>query len=821
MSLLDGPGVTSMPSAADVIGRRRMRVHGIVQGVGFRPFVYSLAVDLRLGGHVGNDASGVFIEVEGAAATMDRFVDRLLSELPPLAHVDDLEVDDVEPTGGKADFTIVESTDADGARTLVPPDVAMCDECLAELDDPADRRYRYPFVNCTNCGPRFTIIRDLPYDRPATTMADFELCDDCAAEYADPLDRRYHAQPVACPDCGPRIRLDDDDRTVVGTDEVLAGVHERLADGAIVAVKGLGGYHLACDATDAEAVDLLRIRKGRSDKPFAVMAPDLDAVSVIADATDDEIAALTDPSRPIVLLRRRHEMSSAALAPGVAPGNPLIGVMLPYTPLHHLLFRPVPGSDVPPPSYLVLTSGNRSDEPICFRDDDARERLADLVDAFLAHDRPIEVPCDDSVVRVIDGEVQPIRRSRGVAPVPVRLGFEAPPVLGVGGELKNTCCVASGRHAWVGQHVGDMENLPTLDAFEASVDAFTTMYRVDPVALGVDLHPNYLTRRWALERAREMPGAPIVDVQHHHAHVASVMAEHGLRLDAEVLGVAFDGTGYGHGADGSPQIWGGEVLASRFDRYERVAHLAPLPLPGGDEAVRNPCRIAVAWLTELGIPLTDDIPAVASCDDTERSVVPRQVVRDVGCVPTTSMGRLFDVVSSLLGVRHRVGYEAQAAIELEHLAAAGVVGRAPLSFDLREPTESGSPIVIDPTPLLRDLVDGVRSGVEPADLAIAFHVAVADLVAELADRLAAGRPVALSGGVFQNALLTRLVRRRLTGHDVLTHRLVPPNDGGLSLGQAAVTAACLVRQNQDHHQERNHERNQERSIRCASESPAS
>ncbi|MEM9515185.1 MAG: carbamoyltransferase HypF, partial [Actinomycetota bacterium] len=552
MSLLD-VAASGAPVGASA-ARRRLTVTGIVQGVGLRPFVYALATEIGLVGHVGNDAHGVFIEIEGASTALDDFVVRLRSEQPPLARIDDVVVHEIDRCGDNS-FTIVESTTTDGPRTLVPPDVATCDDCLAELFDPVDRRYRYPFVNCTNCGPRFTIIRDLPYDRPATTMADFALCPACADEYGDPLDRRYHAQPVACPVCGPQLTFARPGVRIGGTDAVLAAVHRALAASQIVAVKGLGGYHLACDATDSSAVAELRRRKGRIDKPFAVMVPDLAAAQLVADVDVVAAEALTSAARPIVLLPRRAD---AEIADGVAPGNPLIGVMLAYTPLHHLLFAPVPDGDVDPPTALVMTSGNRSSEPICFRDDEALARLGDLADAFCLHDRPIELPCDDSVVRVVDGEVQPIRRARGYAPVPVALPFAAPPVLGVGGELKNTCCVASGRHAWVGQHIGDMENLATLDAFAASVGAFTTMYRVTPELLGVDRHPAYLTRRWALDNAAQQAATPI-DVQHHHAHVAAVMVEHGIGIDDDVLGVAFDGTGYGVDADGRPEIWGGEI----------------------------------------------------------------------------------------------------------------------------------------------------------------------------------------------------------------------------------------------------------------------
>ena len=764
-----------------------MRVDGIVQGVGFRPFVYQLATSCDLVGHVGNDAAGVFVEVEGRRSDLVEFTDRLLTESPPLARVDRLRTEPIAPRRDEG-FVIVPSQPAAGARTLVPPDVATCERCLAEVDDPADRRYRYPFTNCTNCGPRFTIICELPYDRSTTTMAGFEMCPLCAAEYEDPADRRYHAQPNACPQCGPRVAFERGDDHVTGTDAVLEAVHRSLAAGEIVAIKGLGGYHLACDARSDKAVGRLRVRKGRADKPFAVMAPDLAGVESVAVIAPDEADVLAGPARPIVLLHRRVDASVSTL---VAPGNPLLGVMLPSTPLHHLLFARVPGADVAPPELIVLTSGNRSDEPICVDDDDARSRLADLADAFCVHDRPIEVPCDDSVVRVVGGELLPIRRSRGFAPIPVELPVEVEPVIAAGGELKNTCCVAAGRHAWVGQHVGDMENLETLDAFEASVAAFCRMYAVDPIAYATDLHPAYLTHRWALERCRG-DGAPVlVGVQHHHAHVASVMAEHGLDGSERVLGFAFDGTGYGIGPDGTVQIWGGEVLRADYRTAERVAHLAPMPLPGGDAGVRAPCRIAVAWLTELGLAVDADLPAVAACDEIERTVVAQQVRRGVGCVPTTSMGRLFDVVSSLLGVRHRIDYEGQAAIELEALATTGASGACRLEFGLDRC--DGAAVVIDQRPVLAGVIDGLRTGAATADLALAFHDAVADVIAALVGRLGGGGTVALTGGVFQNALLTSSVRERLADASVITHRVVPPNDGGLALGQAVIAGVAVQR----------------------------
>lgn len=774
------------------IRRRRLRLRGVVQGVGFRPFVYQLATGLELSGLVGNDSDGVFVEIEGRPRQLDLFSAGLVDDQPPMARIDAVEAVDI-PVLSEPGFDIVATDHQGTGRTLIPPDVATCEACMRDVADPSDRRFRYPFTNCTDCGPRFTIIHDLPYDRPATTMARFAMCDHCVAEYADPSNRRYHAEPIACPECGPRISFERSAggaEPVVGTDAALAAVQRSLVDGEIVAIKGLGGYHLACDATNVEAVARLRRRKGRADKPFAIMVPDADRAALIADIDRTEFEALGGRERPIVLLRRRRDaQTEAGVCDAVAPANPLLGVMLPYTPLHHLVFSAVPGELVTPPSAIVLTSGNRSNEPICFDDDEARERLADLADAFCVHDRPIAVPCDDSVVRVIGGEVRPVRRSRGFAPIPVNLPVAVDAVVAAGGELKNTCCVAADRHAWVGQHIGDVENLETLAAFRTSVDTFCRSFGVDPVAYAADEHPGYVTRRWAVDAAAGRDDVSVIDVQHHHAHVASVMVEHRVGVDEEVLGFAFDGTGFGRSADGSTQIWGGEVLLATYASFERAAHLRALPLPGGDSVVRAPCRLAVAWLSALDIPLDPEIPAVAACDDIERGVLARQVARDIGCVPTTSMGRLFDVVSSVLGVRHRIDYEAQAAIELEAVAATGQPGAVTLAFDLVE--QSGGPLIIDSEPVLAGIVAAVRSGSRTADVALAFHVAVADTIVRLSDRLAGGRRVALTGGVFQNALLDALAWGRLTDHEVLRHHLVPPNDGGLALGQAIVAGVRL------------------------------
>lgn len=772
------------------VERRSLRVHGVVQGVGFRPFVHRLATSLCLGGSVGNDAAGVLIDAVGPPDVLDELQRRVVAEAPRLAVVTGVDVVKVgSAEGAPAAFRIVgsERTGDSVARTALPADVATCDACLAELRDPADRRHRYPFINCTDCGPRLTIIRDLPYDRPATTMAGFPLCPACRAEYDDPANRRYHAEPVACPACGPHLTLLAPNGAVLaeGTDSCLTRVHEALAAGAVVAIKGVGGFHLACTAGDEAAVARLRERKGRAAKPFAVMVAGMPVARAVARVSDVEASALQSPAAPIVLLARGGaggDAGESLVAPAVAPGNPLLGVMLPYSPLHHLLFEPVPGVPLAAPVALVMTSANLTDEPICHRDEDL-PRLAMLADLVLTHDRPIEVPVDDSVVRVVAGDVHPVRRSRGYAPLPVRLPVEVAPVLAVGGELKNTCAVAVGRVAWVGQHVGDMEHLATLEAFQRTAVNLQRMYRVAPQVVAVDGHPKYLTRRWALEHHRDLA----VEVQHHHAHVAALMAEHGV---TRAIGVALDGTGYGVGDDGAPELWGGEVLVAGFDGFERAAHLRPFPLPGGDAGVRNPCRAAVAALLAAGAQPVG-LPCADACEDVELAVVSRQVERDVGCVPTTSMGRLFDVVSSILGVRHRITYEAQAAIELEALAAAAVPDGPTLWFAV----EDG---VIDQTPLLLALAEAVRGGAPAGPLALAFHRAVAQAIRDAVamvvacDPGVAALPVGLTGGVFQNALLTGLARDALEadGRTVLTHRVVPANDGGIALGQAVVAGVA-------------------------------
>jgi hydrogenase maturation protein HypF len=765
--------------------RRRFTVTGVVQGVGFRPFVHRIATDIGLTGFVGNDSGAVFLEVQGPAAHIDEFHRRLRADAPPLAvisavHIVDVDADTLCDTG----FRIVESQPVAGATTPIPPDIAVCDDCIAELFDPSDRRYRHPFVTCTNCGPRFTIIRALPYDRPTTTMSAFAMCERCAAEYQDPADRRFHAQPIACPDCGPSMWFAAHTGRVTGSDAALRATQQALAAGAVVAIKGVGGYHLACRVDDEAAVVALRARKARGAKPFAVLVRDLDVARRYAHIDETEAAVLSSPARPIVLLRRRRD---SPLAEAVAPGSPLVGLMLPYSPIHHLLLAPVPGVDAPVPDALVLTSANRSDDPICFTEDDAVHRLlrpsAPLCDAVLDHDRPIHVPCDDSVVRVVDDRELPIRRSRGYAPLPVDLGRDGPPVLAVGGELKNTFCLTDGARAYLSGHIGDMETLETLRAFERAVGQLSEI-RHQPVRLAADLHPGYHTRSWAERRAGDRP---LDLIQHHHAHVVSLLAEHG-RLGEPVIGVSFDGTGYGC----DQTIWGGEILKLGPDshRFVRVGHLLPVPLPGGDAAVRNPWRMALSQLWMAGVDWTPDLHPVTAATPAELQLTRSQLESGTGCVPCSSMGRLFDAVASLLGVRQRIDYEGQAAIELEALAdSVGDTARPELRLAVRADG------VIDPAGMLRAMVSALRAGVLPAVLAAEFHRAVAVAVTEAVRKVAGPvRLVGLTGGVFQNVLLLRGCRQRLrqAGFEVLTHHTVPPNDGGLALGQAAISVLTAL-----------------------------
>ncbi len=764
----------------DTAGERlglRVRVTGVVQGVGFRPFVYALAHRLSLTGWVRNTASGVEVEVDGDPAALQGFVEALRSEAPPLASVDRLEALPQAASGFES-FAILELHDQAGAFLPISPDVGICDDCLRELFDPSDRRYRYPFINCTNCGPRFTIITAIPYDRPNTTMAGFRMCPACTAEYQDPRDRRFHAQPIACPTCGPHVWLEVAGHATEAGEAALAAAREILRTGGIVAVKGLGGFHLACDAQDADAVARLRRRKLRVDKAFALMVADWPTAEAHGQWTAGDRALLVSPARPVVVVPRR---AGSGIARQVAPGQDTLGIMLPYTPLHHLLLERSQGF----PQALVMTSGNLSEEPIATEDDEARTRLATLADAFLLHDRPIHTRCDDSVVRSFAGASYPLRRSRGYAPFPVHLPWSMPSILAGGAELKNAFCVTRGDYAFLSHHIGDLENYETLRSFEAGIDHFERLFRLQLEVLAYDLHPDYLATRSLLDRAARQD-LPAVGVQHHHAHIAACMAEHGLTGDRPVLGVAFDGTGYGD--DGT--IWGGEFLLADYARYDRLAYLRPVEMPGGEACVREPWRLALAWLQQAGVEWSDDLPPVAASDPGARQVVSRLLAagrngRAVHLPVTSSMGRLFDAAAALIGVRQTVNYEAQAAIELEALMDGGETGEYAFA-------RAGA--MLDPAPMFEALVADLRAGVPASRLSARFHHAVAGMVQRMCEDLRTETgvaTVALSGGVWQNlTLLGEVVPRlRRAGFTVLTHTQVPTNDGGLALGQAVVAAA--------------------------------
>jgi hydrogenase maturation protein HypF len=763
-----------MPSALHPVQvltqRLRITVRGVVQGVGFRPHVYACARRCGVTGFVGNEAGGVFLEVEGSAEVLQRFQQQLRADAPPLAFIEALTVTEIAPRGS-ATFCIVASDDTTAAHTLVAPDISLCEDCVCEVFDPQNRRYRYPFTNCTNCGPRFTIIRALPYDRSQTTMAGFAMCVDCEREYHDPRDRRFHAQPNACSQCGPQLEFVRDGVSLAHGEAALHAAQQALRRGEIVAVKGIGGFHLACDAANEMALQTLRERKGRVDKPFAVMARDMEVVARFAEVKEQERALLRGQECPIVLLRKKAD---SELPEMIAPGNQFIGVMLPYAPLHHLLFA----DDVP--ETLVMTSGNHSDEPIATDNAEAMERLSLLADAFLLHNRAIQLACDDSVVRVFAQQELPLRRSRGYAPFPVTLPFALQPTLAVGGELKSTFCLATGYHALMSQHIGDLENLETLHAFENSVAHFQRLFRTEPTIIAADKHPRYLSSQWAKNYAQKH-SLSYVEVQHHHAHIAAVMAEHGLTGEQPVIGFAFDGTGYGD--DGT--IWGGEVLLADYAGFTRAAHLQYVPLPSGDAAIKRPFRAALAHLWAAGVEWHETLPPVAACSVTEQKILQRQLATNLNCIATSSMGRLFDAVAALAGVRQTVTYEAQAAIELEALAATNICEQ--YEFALSEE----APIQIAAAPLVRAVADDVLAGVPVAMIAAKFHHAVADVILQLALRLRARtqlHQVALSGGVFQNVTLLEMAVAKLlaAGFAVFTHRRVPPNDGGLALGQAVI-----------------------------------
>ncbi len=762
-------------------GRRRLRarVEGTVQGVGFRPHVFRLASELELAGWVLNDERGVLLEIEGSAEAVDDFLARLAAEAPPLADVERVSSDTLEPTG-EGGFRIVESESRGEPLAAVSPDVATCERCLAEILDPSDRRHRYPFTNCTDCGPRFTIVRGVPYDRPQTTMAGFEMCELCLAEYEDPRDRRFHAQPNACPDCGPRAWMAAPDGRELQPAELgapggdaIAAAAAQLAAGQVLAIKGIGGFHLACLASNEEAAAALRTRKHREDKPFALVAPGLEAAMELAELGAAERELIAGRERPIVIGRKRR---GAAVAPSVAPASADLGVMLPYSPLHHLLL-----SDVGKP--LVMTSGNVSDEPIAFRDEDALERLRAIADHFLLHDRPIETRTDDSVVRArAGGAPLPLRRSRGYVPAALGLPGSAPPLLACGAELKNTFCVAKGERAWVSHHIGDLENFETLSSFSRGVDHFQRLFAVEPEVVVHDLHPEYLSTKYALERH----GVRRLAVQHHHAHLAACLAEHGE--EGPALGAIYDGTGLGP----DDTIWGGELLAGGLGGYERAGMLWPTRLPGGAAAIREPWRMACSWLiTAEGVAEPRLPEALRAEVDTRRWAEVCELLRTgVASPPTTSMGRLFDAVAAICGLRARVNFEGQAAIELEAIADRAEASSYPLEL------VEADGVLLDVRPLVRAVAEDASSGASAASISARFHNAVAGGTVRALSAEADRRGMELlvfSGGVFQNRLLLERCLELLadSGLRVLVPRLLPPNDGGISYGQAAIAAASF------------------------------
>jgi hydrogenase maturation protein HypF len=761
-----------------------MQVRGVVQGVGFRPFVYRLAHEEELAGFVSNDTGGVTIEIEGPRARVEAFLVRLRTQTPPLARIDSVVVRDLATTG-EAGFSILASARLGRVSTGIPADAATCPDCLRELLDPKDRRYRYPFLNCTNCGPRFTITRRIPYDRPQTSMAKFPMCPACQREYDDPMNRRFHAQPNACWECGPRAWLVGADGVEIAADDAVAACIDRLVDGQIMAIKGIGGFHLSVDATNQAAVKRLRERKRRYGKPLAVMVRDLDAARTVCALTAEEEALLATAARPIVLARQRV---GCGIADNVAPGIPWLGVFLPYAPLQHLLFadRRVRA--------LVMTSANLSEEPIAIDNDEALSRLGGIADAFLLHNREILQRCDDSVAAVVDGTPQLVRRARGFVPLGVELPLDAPPLLAVGGHLKNVFALARGRFAYQSQHLGDLENLAGLEFFKESLDHLMRTFEIEPRTVVRDLHPGYLSTEWAKEWARER-GLALIAVQHHHAHVAGCMAEHGLT--GPVIGLALDGTGYG--TDG--RIWGGEVLICRPQSFERFGHLEYVPMPGGEAAIREPWRMAFGALHSAGYDVVSaETRSLMGATEKEARVLARMIERGVNAPLTSSLGRLFDAVAAVVLERRTVDYEAQAAIELEGIAVDEPYDEQGYAMEfVGGDWGTRQAVRISAAPLWRELVKDLQAGVSKARIAARFHAGVATgfvRVAEFARTATGISQVALSGGCMHNRRLARLLRVKLeaAGFQVFQHVQVSPGDGGLSYGQIAVAAAILAKQ---------------------------
>ena len=770
------PSVTPMDESVIAV---QITINGIVQGVGFRPFVYQSARKHGLRGHVANTSSGVLIHAEGEATDVDSFFQNLETRKPPLAHITDItrKPGSVE---GFTEFTIIPSKPGKETATLISPDMSVCDDCLRELFDPADRRYRYPFINCTNCGPRYTIVDDIPYDRPCTSMSVFPLCDQCRAEYEDPRDRRFHAQPNACKVCGPQAALFDRNAEPVGAQDPIGNTIELLKAGHILAIKGLGGFHLAADAENESAVGRLRKRKGREEKPFALMAPNLAHIQRFARTTPDEERLLNSPRRPIVLLQKKKD---PVLADSVAPRNRYFGVMLPYTPLHYLLLDPKRSNFIA----LVMTSANLSEEPIAIDNDEAFRRLSGIADFFLVHNRDIRLRSDDSITRILAGSPRPIRRSRGYAPMPIFLKSPVDPILACGAALKSAVCLTKGKNAFMSQHIGDLENLETDAFFRQTVDHLKRILDIRPEIIAHDLHPDYLSTRYAIHYAMEQTDQTDlvrIPVQHHHAHIAACLAEN--RIEGPVIGLAFDGTGYG----GDGAIWGGEVLITEGHKFTRAAHLSYVPMPGSAAAIKEPERMAVSYLLETyGENFRDlEIPFLQQMEPRKADMLVQMIAKGINTPQTSSLGRLFDGIAALVGLKSRVTFEGQAAMELEMIADRNVAGAYPFEWS------SGTRREISTRPLIQGVVEDLQSGVSSAVISGKFHNTLIRLFTELCREIRTETGldrVALSGGSFQNALLLEglIVSLSSQGFSVFTHTRVPANDGGVALGQAWVAAA--------------------------------
>jgi hydrogenase maturation protein HypF len=751
---------------------KRILIKGIVQGVGFRPTVYNYALASNLTGWVRNTSSGVEIQVTGSPESVSDFLIKLQSNPPPLAKIDSFFVEEI-PQLQDDDFNILLSEPEEGDFLPVSADLNICPDCVRELFDPADRRFRYPFINCTNCGPRFTIIQDIPYDRAKTTMSAFQMCAACVKEYHDPQNRRFHAQPIACPDCGPQVWFEIKGKRVSRGNEAILQAREFIQSGKIVAIKGIGGYLLACDAANEYAVSNLRLKKNRIQKPFALMASTIGIIEGHCHVSEEELIILSSPSSPIVLLEKKP---SSTISSNVAPGQKTLGFMLPYTPLHHLLLEPANGF----PQILVMTSGNLIEEPIAYKDDGARQHLDTLADGFLMHDREINIRTDDSVVRLFRGNIYPIRRSRGYAPTPIFLPNPITPMLAVGAEQKNTITVCRDEYAFLSQYIGDLENLETTDSFEETIRHMEKLFRIQPQIIACDLHPDYRSSVYAENRSCS-DQIPLIKVQHHHAHLAACLADNGWDSSEPVIGVCFDGTGYG--SDGA--IWGGEFLLGNYKGVERLFHLAYTPLPGGDAAISKPARSALAHLWKANIEWDQVFKSSQSFTESELSILTNQLKMGINSPLTSSMGRLFDAISSILGICQFSTYEGQAAIELEAVADPIEKGFYTLSY-------SGDQI--DTSTMWIELIEDFHDKKTTSVISAKFHNSIARMVLTTCTSIRKSTGcaiVALSGGVWQNMRLLASTIDYLTdaGFKVMIHGQVPTNDGGISLGQIMIASA--------------------------------